>query len=328
MNGFTRVLGTGSALPERKVSNRELAAELALRDIETSDEWISTRSGIRFRHYADSLQKASDIAAAACERAIEVSRIDRQDIDLIVMATSTPDHYGGFPSTACVLQKKLGIKNNGAAFDVQAVCTGFIYGLSIADALMKSGAYRNVIVVGAEVFSQILDFKDRSTCVLFGDGAGAIVLGRGDRPGISSSKLHADGHLSDILKIPGRLSNGRIDGNPYLYMEGSTVFKKGVKAMADVVVSILEENGLSVGDLDWLVLHQANIRILHAVAHHIGLPLEKLIVTVDRHGNTSAASIPLALDTGIREEKIKCGQTVMMAAVGGGLTWGGALMTL
>jgi 3-oxoacyl-[acyl-carrier-protein] synthase-3 len=321
-------LGTGSALPERRVSNEELAAELARKGIETSDEWITTRSGIRYRHYADRQQKASDLALAACNRAIESSGVRKKEIDLIVLATSTPDHLGGFPSTASVLQRKLGIANSAAAFDVQAVCTGFIYALAVADALMKAGAYRHALVVGAEVFSQILDFNDRSTCVLFGDGAGAVVLGNADQPGICGAKLHSDGNFADILKMPGRLTNGAIEGNPYLYMEGSTVFKLGVKAMADVIVSLLEEHSISIDELDWLVLHQANVRILYAVAKQISLPIEKLIVTVDKHGNTSAASIPLALDAGMREGRIKPGHKVMLAAVGGGLTWGGALLDI
>lgn len=328
MKGFTRIVGAGSALPERRVSNQELADELARKDIETSDEWIATRSGIRYRHYAARHEKASDLALTACNRALESSGVHRQEIDLIVMATSTPDHLGGFPSTASVLQRKLGIDHAAAAFDVQAVCTGFVYGLTVTDALMKSGAYRNALVVGAEVFSQVLDFSDRSTCVLFGDGAGAVVLGQSGEPGIHGGKLHSDGKLAHILKIPGRVANGEIEGSPYLYMEGSTVFKLGVKAMADVIMSLLEQHALSVNDLDWLVLHQANIRILHAVAKQISLPLDKLMVTVDRHGNTSAASIPLALDAGMREGKIRAGHKVMMAAVGGGLTWGGVLLDM
>ncbi len=326
MMAYARLLGTGSALPQRRVSNQELADELAAQGIETSDEWIVTRTGIRYRHYAEPHEKASDLAVAACNHAIESSGVPRAEIDLIVLATSTPDHLGGFPSTASVVQRKLGIANAGAAFDVQAVCSGFVYGLAVADGLMRSGAYRHALVVGAEVFSQILDFGDRRTCVLFGDGAGAVVLGRGARPGIHGARLHSDGNFADILKMPARVANGVIEGSPYLHMEGAAVFKLGVKAMADVIVSLLEEHGVSVRELDWLILHQANLRILHAVARLISLPEEKLITTVDRHGNTSAASIPLALDTGVREGKIKPGHKVVAAAVGGGLAWGGVLM--
>lgn len=328
MTRHTRILGTGSALPERRVSNHDLVAELADKGIETSDEWITTRTGIRYRHYAEPQQKASDLALVACNRAIKSSGVRKEDIDLIVMATSTPDHFGGFPSTAAVLQHKLGMANAAAAFDVQAVCTGYIYALTVADALMKTGSYRHALVVGAEVFSQIIDFNDRATCVLFGDGAGAVVLGHDSKPGIIGTRLHADGSQAEILKVPGRVAHGVIEGSPYLHMEGSTVFRLGVKAMADVILSVLEQQSVSVAELDWLVLHQANIRILNAVAKQIGLPAEKLITTVDRHGNTSAASIPLALDAGIREGKIKPGQKVMLAAVGGGLTWGGALIEM
>jgi 3-oxoacyl-[acyl-carrier-protein] synthase-3 len=325
---YIRIRGAGSALPERRVSNHDLVKELATKGIETSDDWITTRTGIRFRHYAEPQQKASDLALVACNRALKSSGVQKEDIDLIVMATSTPDHLGGFPSTAAVLQHKLGITNTGAAFDVQAVCTGYLYAMTVADALMKTGCYRNALVVGAEVFSQIIDFEDRSTCVLFGDGAGAVVLGHDGETGIHGAKLHADGSQAEILKVPGRVANGLIEGSPYLYMEGSAVFRSGVKAMADVIVSVLEEHATSVDELDWLILHQANIRILHAVAKQIDLPVEKLIVTVDKHGNTSAASIPLALDTSIREGKIKRGQKVMLAAVGGGLTWGAMLLNV
>ncbi|TCS35779.1 3-oxoacyl-[acyl-carrier-protein] synthase-3 [Paucimonas lemoignei] len=294
MTRHTKIIGTGSALPERRVSNQELADEMARKGIETSDEWITTRTGIRYRHYAEAHQHASDLALIACQRAIRVSGVSKDEIDLIVLATSTPDHVGGFPSTAAVLQHKLEMANTCAAFDVQAVCSGFVYALTVADALMKTCGYRNALVVGAEVYSRIIDFDDRATCVLFGDGAGAVVLGVSDKPGMHGSCLHADGGLANIL--------------------------------ADAILSVLEQNRMSADEIDWLVLHQANIRILHAVAKQISLPIDKLITTVDRHANTSAASIPLALDAGIREGKIKPGHKVMLAAVGGGLTWGATLL--
>lgn len=328
MTRYTTILGTGSYLPERRVSNQELAEELAGNGIETSDEWITTRTGIRYRHYAEADQQASDLALIAGNRAIRASGVRKDELDLIVLATSTPDHLGSFPSTAAVLQHKLEIANTCAAFDVQAVCSGFVYGLTVADALMKACGYRNALVVGAEVYSRIIDFDDRATCVLFGDGAGAVVLGAADEPGIHGARLHADGSLANILAIPGQVAHGRIAGSPYLHMEGATVFRHGVKAMADAILAVLEQNRMTADQLDWLVLHQANIRILHAVARQIDLPVDKLIATVDRHANTSAASIPLALDAGIREGKIKPGHKVMMAAVGGGLTWGAVLLDM
>jgi 3-oxoacyl-[acyl-carrier-protein] synthase-3 len=328
MSLYSKIIGTGAALPARRVTNRELAETLALRGVETSDDWIVTRSGISSRHFAATGEMTSDLAAAAARRAIAASDLQAENLDLIVLATSTPDHIGGFPSTACVVQHKLGIGNNGAAVDVQAVCTGFAYALVMADAMIRSGAHRNALVIGAEVFSRIIDFNDRSTCVLFGDGAGAVVLSASDHPGLLASRLHADGSQADVLKIQGNVSNGVIDGSPYLYMEGSTVFKLGVKVMADVIMETLAHQSMPVQDLDWLILHQANIRILHAVAKHIALPHHKLIVTLQTHGNTSAASIPLALDAAVRDGRIVKGQRIMMAAVGGGLTWGAVLAQL
>lgn len=325
MSMHSKIAGVGEALPARCVANHELVEMLAQKGIETSDEWIVTRSGISSRHFASDGEMTSDLAATAARRAIEKSGLRAEEIDLIVLATSTPDHIGAFPSTACVVQHKLGIGNHGAAVDVQAVCTGFVYALAMADALIRAGTHRNALVIGAEVFSRIIDFNDRSTCVLFGDGAGAVVLCAADRPGLLASRLHADGSHAGILQIPGRVGNGTIDGSPYLYMEGSAVFKLGVKVMAEVIMETLASQSMSVRDLDWLILHQANIRILHAVARQIGLPTHKLVATLHRHGNTSAASIPLALNSAVRDGHVVEGQRVMMAAVGGGLTWGAVL---
>ncbi|HYD62446.1 MAG TPA: beta-ketoacyl-ACP synthase III [Noviherbaspirillum sp.] len=325
MTLYSKIIGTGSYLPPKRVTNHELAEQLAEKGIETSDEWIVSRSGISVRHYADPTVQSSDLAVEAAKRALQAACLTPADIDLIIVATSTPDHFGGFPSTACVVQRKLGIANGGAAFDVQAVCSGFVYAVSVADSFIKSGAHKNVLIIGAEVFSRILNFDDRTTCVLFGDGAGAIVLTGSDEPGILSTKLHADGSHGDILCVPGSVTGGAIEGSAFLYMDGQAVFKLAVSVLEKVANEALDASGLNASQIDWLVPHQANIRIMQGTAKKLGLPLEKMVVTVDQHGNTSAASIPLALDTAVRDGRIKAGQNVMMEGVGGGFTWGAVL---
>lgn len=325
MTVYSKIIGTGSYLPPRRLTNQDLAAQLAERGIETSDEWIVSRSGISARHYAEPGTQASDLAAEASKRALEAAALRPDDIDLIILATSTPDHFGGFPSTASVLQRKLGITNTCAAFDVQAVCSGFVYALSVADSFIKAGQYRNALVVGTEVFSRILDFNDRTTCVLFGDGAGAVVVSASDSPGILASRLHADGRHGDILCVPGSVNNGIIDGNAFLKMDGQAVFKLAVSVLEKVAHEVLAAAELPSAAIDWLVPHQANIRIMQGTAKKLGLPLEKMIVTVDEHGNTSAASIPLALDVGVRDGRIRTGDRVLMEGVGGGFTWGAVL---
>lgn len=319
MSAFSRITGVGSYLPAMRVTNDDLIT----RGIDTNDEWVVSRTGIRARHYADASQVSSDLALEASKRAIEMAGITAQDIDLIVLATSTPDFI--FPSTACLLQAKLG--NRGAtAFDVQAVCTGFIYGLSIAEKFIRSGTHKRALVVGAEVFSRIMDWQDRTTCVLFGDGAGAVVLEASEETGILSSVLHADGSYADILHVKGQLAGGQVTGDPFLRMEGQAVFKFAVKALAEAADEACSAAGLGYADVDWLVPHQANIRIIESTAKKMGLPMSKVIVTVDQHGNTSAASVPLALDEGIRSGRIKRGETVLLEGVGGGFTWGAVLL--
>lgn len=325
MTLYSKIIGTGSYLPPKRVTNQELAVQLAEKGIETSDEWIVSRSGISARHYAEPTVQSSDLAVEAAKRALQAACLTPGDIDLIILATSTPDHFGGFPSTACVVQRKLGITNGGAAFDVQAVCSGFVYAMSVADSFIKSGAHKNVLVIGAEVFSRILNFDDRTTCVLFGDGAGAIVMSGSNEPGILATRLHADGSHGDILCVPGSVTGGAIEGSAFLYMDGQAVFKLAVSVLEKVANEALEAGGLESSQIDWLVPHQANIRIMQGTAKKLGLPLEKMVVTVDQHGNTSAASIPLALDTAVRDGRIKPGQNVMMEGVGGGFTWGAVL---
>ncbi len=325
MTLYSKIIGTGSYLPPKRVTNQELAAQLAQKGIETSDEWIVTRSGISARHYAERDVQASDLAVHAAQRALEAADVAPNDIDLIILATSTPDHFGGFPSTACVVQRKLGIANGGAAFDVQAVCSGFAYAMAIADSMIKSGAHKKALIIGTEVFSRILNFEDRTTCVLFGDGAGAVVLGASNEPGILATKLHANGSQGDILCIPGTLNGGVIEGNAYLYMDGPAVFKLAVSVLEKVANEALEIAGMEASQLDWLIPHQANIRIMQSTAKKLGLPMERMVVTVDEQGNTSAASIPLALDAAVRDGRIKPGHTVMMEGVGGGFTWGAVL---
>ena len=328
MTLYSKILGTGSYLPPKRVTNDQLAAQLAQKGIETSDEWIVTRSGISARHYAERDVQASDLALKAAQHALEAADVSPNDIDLIILATSTPDHFGGFPSTACVVQRKLGIANGGAAFDVQAVCSGFAYAMAIADSLIKSGAHKKALVIGAEVFSRILNFEDRTTCVLFGDGAGAVVLGASNEPGILATKLHANGSQGDILCVPGAVNGGVIEGSAYLYMDGPAVFKLAVSVLEKVANEALEIAGMTADQLDWLIPHQANIRIMQSTAKKLGLPMERMVVTVDEQGNTSAASIPLALDAAVRDGRIKPGHNVMMEGVGGGFTWGAVLVKM
>jgi len=326
MTIFARVAGTGSYLPEQRLTNQDLVERLAKTGLETSDEWIQTRSGISARHFAADHELTSDLAVKAAQAALESAAITSEDLDLIILATSTPDHLGGFPSTACVVQDKLGAHTACAAFDVQAVCAGFTYALSIADAFIRSGSYKKVLVIGAETFSRILDFQDRGTCVLFGDGAGAVVLEASKEPGILSTALHADGSQRDILCVPGRSSNGQVEGSPFMTMDGQAVFKLAVKVLEQVAHEALEKAHLKAEQIDWLVPHQANIRIMEGTAKKMGMSMDKVIVTVHEHGNTSAASIPLALDVGVRSGQIKRGQHLLLEGVGGGFAWGAAVL--
>ncbi|MCF7695157.1 ketoacyl-ACP synthase III [Mycetohabitans rhizoxinica] len=323
---YSRVLGTGSYLPPTRVTNQALAERLAQQGIETSDEWIMARTGIHARYFASPEQATSDLARVAAQRAIAAAGIDLQAIELIIVATSTPDFV--FPSTACLLQDKLGIRNGGAAFDVQAVCSGFAYALAVADGLIRSGAHRNALVIGAETFSRLLDFKDRTTCVLFGDGAGAVVLGASDQPGLLASALHADGSHAHILCTPGNVNGGVIQGSAFLHMDGPAVFKLAVNVLEEVALEALAKAGMSADQVDWLIPHQANIRIMQGTCRKLGLPLERMIVTVGEHGNTSAASIPLALDVAVRDGRIKPGDRVLVEGVGGGFTWGAAVIRM
>jgi len=314
---YARIVGTGSYLPEKVLTNRDLEAK-----IDTTDEWIYSRTGIRQRHIAADGESTSDLALQASRKALAAAGITPADLDLIVVATTTPDMV--FPSTACILQAKLGARNC-PAFDVQAVCSGFIYGVSTADHFVRSGQYRHVLVVGAETYSRILDWTDRRTCVLFGDGAGAVVLRRDNAPGILSTRLHADGAYADMLAVPGTVCGGQVSGRPLLQMDGPGVFRFAVKVLDEIVAETLAASGLQKMDIDWLVPHQANIRIIQATARKLGMSMEKIVVTVDRHANTSAASIPLALDEAVRDGRIRAGQHVLMEAIGGGFTWGAVL---
>jgi len=315
---FSRIVGTGGYLPAKVLTNHDLE-----RTVDTTDEWIYTRTGIRQRHIAADDEKTSDLALHASRKALDAAGIGPADLDLIVVATTTPDMV--FPSTACLLQSKLGAKNC-PAFDVQAVCSGFIYGLATADQFMRSGQYRHALVVGAEIYSRILDWNDRATCVLFGDGAGAAVLRSSASPGILSSHLHADGAHAGMLSVPGTVCGGQVSGRPLLQMDGGGVFKFAVKVLDAIVEETLAANHLQKSDIDWLIPHQANIRIIQASARKLGMSMEKVVVTVDRHANTSAASIPLALDEAVRDGRIRAGQHVLLEAVGGGFTWGSVLV--
>ncbi|WP_348755536.1 beta-ketoacyl-ACP synthase III [uncultured Aquincola sp.] len=320
---YSRIAGTGSYLPPRRVTNDDLAAQLAQRGLETSDAWIVERTGIRARHFAEPEVGASDLALHASVAALQAAGITAADVDLIIVATSTPDMV--FPSTATILQNKLGV-HGCPAFDVQAVCSGFVYALTVADAMIRTGAASKALVVGSEVFSRILDFNDRTTCVLFGDGAGAVVLEASHEPGIVASELHADGRHLNILCTPGHVSGGAILGDPLLKMDGPAVFKLAVGVLEDVARAVLAKAGREASDIDFLIPHQANIRIMQSTARKLKLAADKVIVTVDEHGNTSAASIPLALDSAVRSGRIRRGDTLMLEGVGGGFTWGAVLL--
>lgn len=317
---YSRIIGTGGYLPEKILTNHDLAQM-----VDTSDEWVFSRTGIRERHIVAENQTTSDLAFQAAQSAIKMAGVDPQSIDLIIVATTTPDFV--FPSTACILQEKLGIKSGGPAFDIQAVCSGFVYALATADQFIRGGQSKCALVVGAETFSRIMDWTDRNTCVLFGDGAGAVVLKACEEPGIISTHLHADGSYGHLLAVPAYLSGGKAKGNPFVEMDGAGVFKFAVGVLDSIVEETLAANGMQKSDITWLVPHQANIRIIQATAKKLGMSMDNVVVTVDRHGNTSAASIPLALDVAVRDGRIKPGDTILMEGVGGGFTWGSALVT-
>ena len=320
---YSRITGTGSYLPPRFVTNQQLVEQLAARGVETSDEWIVERTGIRARHFADEGTFSSDLAVEAARKALEAAGASADEVDLIIVATSTPDMV--FPSTASIVQHKLGIAGC-PAFDVQAVCTGFIYALTVADAMIRSGTARKALVIGTEIFSRSLDFDDRTTCVLFGDGAGAILLEASEQPGILATDLHADGSYREILHVPGHVSGGEISGSPLLQMDGQAVFKLAVGLLEKTATAVLAKAGMEKEQVDWLVPHQANIRIMMSTARKLRLPADKVIVTLEEQGNTSAASIPLALDAGVRSGQIQPGQTLLLEGVGGGFTWGSVLL--
>jgi 3-oxoacyl-[acyl-carrier-protein] synthase III len=315
---YARLIGTGSYLPGNPVSNNDLAA----RGIDTNDEWIVTRTGIRSRYLAELGTTSSELGLIAAQRALEMAGVPAADLDLIIVATSTPDYI--FPSTACLIQGKLGNKR-AAAFDVQAVCAGFTYALGIAEKFIRSGSHKKALVIGAEVFSRILDWSDRGTCVLFGDGAGAVVLEASDKPGILATAMHADGSQNGILNVPGQICGGQVTGDPFLRMDGQAVFKFAVRVLAEVAEEVCHTADVKTTDVDWLIPHQANIRIIEATGKKLGVDRNRVIVTVDRHGNTSAASVPLALDEAVRDGRIQHGQKVLVEGVGGGFTWGAAL---
>ena len=323
MRIYSRIIGTGSYLPENRLSNADLAGDLALQGVETSDDWIVERTGIRARHFAADDQGCSDLATEAARKALDAAGLSASDIDLIIVGTSTPDMV--FPSVATMVQNKLGTAGC-PAFDVQAVCSGFIYALTVADAMIQTGSAKRALVIGAEVFSRILDFKDRTTWVLFGDGAGAVVLEASERPGILATDLHADGKYKDILCVPGHVNRGGILGDPVLKMDGQAVFKLAVGVLEDTARASLSKANLTESDIDWLIPHQANIRIMQSTAKKLKMSADKVVVTVDQHGNTSAASIPLALDTAVRDGRIQRGQILMLEGVGGGFTWGSVLL--
>jgi len=323
MTSYARIIGSGSCLPPRVVDNHALAADLATRNIETSDAWIMERTGIRQRHLAAPEVTSSQLAVHAARTALEDAGITPEQVDLVMVATSTPDFV--FPSTACLVQAQLGIRQ-GAAFDVQAVCSGFVYALTSAEALIRAGRARTALVIGAEVFSRILDWNDRSTCVLFGDGAGAVVLQASDAPGVLSANLHADGRDANILRTAGNVSGGQVVGDPFLRMDGQAVFKRAVTVLVRSAQDACEEAGVAVADIDWLIPHQANVRILRAISKRLGMPDSKVVITVDRHANTSAASVPLALDAARRDGRVQPGHLALLQGVGGGFTWGSVLV--
>ena len=316
---FSRIAGIGSFLPGKPVSN----SDLVQRGVDTSDEWVTERTGIKTRHLAGADVKSSDLALEAGRRALDSAGIEAAELDLIIVATTTPDYI--FPSTACYLQAKLGVKG-AMAFDVQAVCSGFVYALTIADKFIRSGSHKKVLVVGAETFSRILDWKDRTTCVLFGDGAGAVVLEASEKPGILATAAHADGSQNVILSVPGTVSHGQVIGDPFLRMDGQAVFKFAVRALADIATECCDQAGIKTQDIDWLIPHQANLRIIDSTGKKLGIGADKVIVTVDQHGNTSAASVPLAFDQAVRDGRIQRGQKVLLEGVGGGFTWGAVLL--
>ncbi len=322
MEIFSQIVGTGRALPGEAVTNAELAQRLAASGVETSDDWIRERTGIAQRHIASDDVFSSDLATQAAQQALQMAGIDVGQVDLVIVATSTPDMI--FPSTACLVQKKLGIRQ-GAAFDVQAVCSGFVYGLSTADLFIKAGKSKVALVIGAEVFSRIMDWSDRSTCVLFGDGAGAVVLTASSAPGVIAHRLHARGEYENILRTPGSVCGGKVTGHPFLTMDGQAVFKLAVQVLDSVAKEVLTDAKMTIDELDWLVPHQANVRILSATAKRLGIDESKVVVTVDQHANTSAASVPMALDVAVRDGRIQHGQRVMLQGVGGGFTWGAVL---
>lgn len=316
---YARVIGTGSYLPGNPVSNDDLAA----RGIDTNDDWIVSRTGIRSRYLAEPGTTSSELGLIAARRALEMAGVAVAELDLIIVATSTPDFI--FPSTACLIQGRLGNKG-AAAFDVQAVCSGFTYALGIAEKFIASGSHSKALVIGAEVFSRILDWNDRGTCVLFGDGAGAVVLEAAERPGILATAMHADGSQNGILNVPGQVCGGQVTGDPFLRMDGQAVFKFAVRVLAEIAEEVCAKAGIKTADVDWLIPHQANIRIIDATGKKLGVARERVIVTVDRHGNTSAASVPLALDEAVRDGRIQRGHKVLLEGVGGGFTWGAALL--
>jgi 3-oxoacyl-[acyl-carrier-protein] synthase III len=325
MTVHSRIVGVGSALPAHVVTNAQLVAQLLERGIETSDDWIVGRTGIRQRHLAEPGETTSVLAARAARAALQAAGMPAADVDLIVLATSTPDYV--FPSSACLVQKELGM-TTGAAFDVQAVCSGFVYALTVADSMIRTGAARRALVIGAEVFSRILDWNDRGTCVLFGDGAGAVLLVADDRPGVLAARLHSDGRYENILRTAGGVAHGQVTGHPFLTMDGQAVFKLAVTVLDEVARETVAAAGMQVADIDWLIPHQANVRILQATGRKLGLPPERVVVTVDHHANTSAASVPLAFDVAVRDGRIRDGHHVMLQGVGGGFTWGAVFVRM
>lgn len=326
MHQYAKIIGHGSALPKSAVTNLELAEQLAEQGVETSDEWIQSRTGIRQRYIAEDGVQTSDLAVQAAKKALQSAGLEVDDIDLIIVATTTPDMI--FPSTACIVQSKLGMTNHAMAFDVQAVCSGFVYALTVADSLIRGGNAKRALVIGAETFTRILDWQDRGTCVLFGDGAGAVILEASVEPGILATQLNADGEFEKILHVPARVSHGTILGDPFMRMDGQAVFKKAVSLLERSALDVCEKAGISHEEIDWFVPHQANLRIINALGRKLSLPAERVVVTVDKHANTSAASVPLAFDEACRDGRIKKGQLVLLQGVGGGFTWGSVLVRI
>ena len=324
MNQYAKIVGHGSALPKSAISNHELAEKLAKQGVETSDEWIQSRTGIRQRYIAEEGVKTSDLAVQAAHKALQSAALSANDIDLIIVATTTPDMI--FPSTACIVQAKLGMTNHAMAFDVQAVCSGFVYAMTVADSLIRGGNAKRALVIGAETFTHILDWQDRGTCVLFGDGAGAVILEASQKSGVLATQLNADGEFEKILHVPARVSHGAVLGDPFMRMDGQAVFKKAVSLLERSALDVCEKAGISHEEIDWFVPHQANLRIINALGRKLGLSDDRVVVTVDKHANTSAASVPLAFDEACRDGRIKEGQLVLLQGVGGGFTWGSVLV--